>query len=195
MAGLSSAVGEFTRAVRNPLLDSVTGEAREALGKIAVTLEASSAADSINASSRILHWGTQSFTFDPTLISFAPDAIRTAPKGIVIIGVNVIPGGEAKFEGFIDRRTPWNNESAPCVEFQRLRGAMTRSCGGCPPLVRRLAAEARLRGPEADDRPGRAPWNALKVPYTPEGGHPLTYRSDRPQAFKRRTRAYWLYGP
>ncbi|WP_239119993.1 hypothetical protein [Streptomyces cyaneofuscatus] len=176
MAGLLSAGGEFTRAVRNPLLDSVTGEAREALGKIAVALEASSAADS-------------------TLISFAPDAIRTAPKGIGIFGVDVIPGGKATFEGLIDRRTPWNNESAPCVEFQRLRGAMTRSCGGIPPLVRRLAAEARLRGSEADDRPGRTSWNALKVPYTPEGGHPLTYRGDRPQAFKRRTRAYWLYGP
>ncbi|AGK79365.1 hypothetical protein ACIOHB_15760 [Streptomyces microflavus] len=105
VAGLLSSGGDFTRTVKNLVLDTVTGEALE---KIAVALGADPAADSINASSQTLYWSTQSFKFDPTLVTFAPDAVQITPKGIEIFGVNVTPGWEAKFERLIDWLTPWN---------------------------------------------------------------------------------------
>ncbi|TGZ12087.1 hypothetical protein [Streptomyces rhizosphaericola] len=106
---LLSSGGDLTRSIKNLVLDTVTGEGLE---KIAVALGADPAADSINASSQTLYWSTQTFKFDPTLITFAPDAVQITPKGIEIFGVNVTPGWEAKFEGLVDRLTPWNIQTS-----------------------------------------------------------------------------------
>ncbi|MFJ4825145.1 hypothetical protein ACIP5L_17900 [Streptomyces bacillaris] len=139
MEQLLSSGGDVTRSIKNLVLDTVTGEGLE---KIAVALGADPAAGSINASSQTLYWSTQSFKFDPTLITFAPDAIQITPKGIELFGVNVTPGWEKKFEDLIDWVTPWNTRAPGAEAGEGLKNTNRRVNG----LEQRVGAVRRTVG-------------------------------------------------
>ncbi|MYT40320.1 hypothetical protein GTY66_30470 [Streptomyces sp. SID8356] len=150
--GLLKKGGDAVEFVKQIVSDTFTGEA---LNKVAENLNAHS---SVNASSQTVYWSTQSIKFDPTILTFAPDAIQISAKGIEILGVNITPGWAAKVEEFILRFIPWNtqlpNQTADGIADIKRNLANTDrrvdAMQGIPATVERH--ETALRGLTRDQR-------------------------------------------